>query len=470
MELYILRHGESEGNILEITQGPNYNLSLTIKGKLKTNEIAKTLHEKLRGRVDRIITSPRTRAIQTGKIIADTFQKKVEIDASLDEYNPGILEGPKVVANATQPKYFSILERRGDLNGIPGAESGDELQSRVIYFLERYFGSDKDTKEIIVSHAGFNRCLLNTVNGHPRTKPVNHHHNAIHHIETNPWNLLDIKKFESAKASEAFRVKTSDQVYVMKRIYNTYEKKMKFQESTSNHVAKGGELLSQVLYGGMKVDHAVQILKYIPGDHKYDALSEIETRRVIESVHELGQRLKTVPKEIGSLCDSNLNDKIKNCVYSISNSPIQKIGRSLLENERYSYLVAEKNQVLVHYDFHRSNLVFTPEHDVKILDLGSMLYAPSEFLPASLFMSSFLLQQPDEFKLNDLISKWPEKLNAKNIKILMQARAIIGGAFFQQSISKNPDPEDIELYNKYLKSLYLIEGLIGEENGSYSHF
>ena len=221
---------------------------------------------------------------------------------------------------------------------------------------------------------------------------------------------------------------------------------MEFQSKVSKGIADG-ETTSEILYSGMR-NGGIQILRYLEGQHKYGDLDPEETERTLSTVHQLGIKLKTLPKGLRELHGETLKDKIEKCLESLSpDSIFFKAGKKLQSNSRYQRLIDDE-QTLVHYDLHRDNLLFTPDQ-VKVLDLGSMLYAPEIFLPASLFMSSFLLEGNQDYK--QLVNKWPEPLNEEDILILMQARAIIGGAFFESITS--PSTEDNKIYERYVNAI-----------------
>ena len=69
-------------------------------------------------------------------------------------------------------KYYEIWKERKDLDNIPLAEKGENLQARVIGFISQYFDM-AEYNDIIVTHAGFIRCLMNTIENRERTERFN---------------------------------------------------------------------------------------------------------------------------------------------------------------------------------------------------------------------------------------------------------------------------------------------------------
>ena len=159
-KILIMRHGESIGNACRIIQGKS-NFKLSDKGIIDVKNLVDKNIEAFK-EFDNITSSTLKRASETAAIVSNKLNKKVFFDSLLVEFDAGILEGlTKQYAEKTFPEYYSIWEQKGDLDSIPGAEKGDELQARVLMFLEKYLNCD--SKEIVISHAGFIRSLINTV-------------------------------------------------------------------------------------------------------------------------------------------------------------------------------------------------------------------------------------------------------------------------------------------------------------------
>jgi Ser/Thr protein kinase RdoA (MazF antagonist) len=300
--------------------------------------------------------------------------------------------------------------------------------------------------------------LVNTAKGQERTLPVDHEHHSIERIEYNPWENIDYERLEIAKASEAFKIKTRNQSYVMKRIPNSTVVDMKFQQYISNYVNAEEELLSRVLYWGMKDGRVIQVLRYLPGNHRYGRLGDDEVRKVVSTLHKLSRRLSMVSNGFHI---PTLREIIEAHLSEISDSPARQIGIELLGNETYQNLTSQSDEVLVHFDTHRSNILFSDDgSQVKMLDLGSFCYAHPYYQPASFFMSCLLFEEMDDFDLDRALNLWGEKITKKEMAVLMQARALAGASFFQKRIEgKNISPDDIDFYEKYLKSMQIISKL-----------
>ena len=65
--------------------------------------------------------------------------------------------------------------------------------------------------------------------------------------------------------------------------------------------------------------------------------------------------------------------------------------------------------------------------------------------------------------IKDAIKGYIESLDKHHILVLMQARAMIGGSFFQQKIHNNDySSEDYEFFQKYLNSMISIKKMLKE--------
>lgn len=146
--IYFVRHGESEANVAKIFAGQREDSPLTQKGRDEAVIAAKKFIQQ--GLViDKIVSSPLVRALETAKIIADVIGSdslQIEVNAGLSEYDMGQLTG-------TDHKSITSLQ----LINAPEAEDVFIFKDRII----KTFSSLKGNV-LVVSHAGVGR-LLETV-------------------------------------------------------------------------------------------------------------------------------------------------------------------------------------------------------------------------------------------------------------------------------------------------------------------
>ncbi len=131
LQLYIIRHAESMGNIETETEFDRNNPPLTLLGK----EQAKAVGERFAGfKPDALISSPLERAVETAKQISINCKTEIQIDDSIVEC------------------------------GTYGEESEDNCVERARSFIEKIKEKYSDNKSVvIVSHGGFIEKLLYAV-------------------------------------------------------------------------------------------------------------------------------------------------------------------------------------------------------------------------------------------------------------------------------------------------------------------
>lgn len=94
--VYLVRHGESEWNVRRLTQGQTSHPSLTEVGRDQARAATELISADLarRGeRLDRLVTSDLTRAVETATLIGDALGVRAHLDQRLREQGLGSLEG-----------------------------------------------------------------------------------------------------------------------------------------------------------------------------------------------------------------------------------------------------------------------------------------------------------------------------------------------------------------------------------------
>ena len=155
--IYFIRHGESEANERKVFAGQKDDSILTDNGREQAKATAKEiLAEGIK--IDRIITSPLTRAIETAHIIAKEIGfdiSKITKDERILEYDLGTLSGtpwnPVInligAKGAEDPYAFRdrILSCINDVSKLPGNTllSGHGIIGRMLKTLRD--GNDPKT-------------------------------------------------------------------------------------------------------------------------------------------------------------------------------------------------------------------------------------------------------------------------------------------------------------------------------------
>ncbi len=150
----VLRHGESENNVLgiECTDISNKNLyGLTNTG---TDQIRGAVREARD--VDIILSSPLRRARETASIASARYDVPVITEELLIEHNVGIFERKSEVERlAWKLKYGST--------SYPEGESHKDVESRARILIDKLSEQYRDRHVLLVTHAAFLRCFCREV-------------------------------------------------------------------------------------------------------------------------------------------------------------------------------------------------------------------------------------------------------------------------------------------------------------------
>ncbi|WP_404347420.1 histidine phosphatase family protein [Sutcliffiella horikoshii] len=156
MEILLIRHGQSEADILQVHEG-RADYPLTELGRMQAKRLACRLNEHCPP--DIIWTSTLKRASETAAILAEEVGCMLIKEPSLMEYNNGVLAGlPREVA-AT--KYPLPPGGRKPHERIQNGESEIEFRMRVETALSKILAESSAVVRIaIVSHGGTISNLL----------------------------------------------------------------------------------------------------------------------------------------------------------------------------------------------------------------------------------------------------------------------------------------------------------------------
>jgi uncharacterized phosphatase len=149
--LYLVRHGETDWNLARRIQGAT-DVPLNDTGRAQALATGRLLS---RRHLDAVITSPLSRAFETGAIIAAELGLPTpSTDADLVERQYGEAEGLD---------YREIAERFPDDAPVPGRESREAVVERVLPALMAIAQSHEDESVVVVSHGGVIRSVLGAV-------------------------------------------------------------------------------------------------------------------------------------------------------------------------------------------------------------------------------------------------------------------------------------------------------------------
>lgn len=157
MKLYVVRHGQTDKNLLGLVQGDTES-DLTEKG-IEDAKALRGLVDSLN--VDVVISSPLRRAIDTAKLITND-KYEIIIDNRLIERDFGLSEGKPVDEELTI-KYWNF-KLNTDINKV---EKVQDLMFRITEFIEDIRVKYDDKKVLVVAHSAILRAIHYAINGIP---------------------------------------------------------------------------------------------------------------------------------------------------------------------------------------------------------------------------------------------------------------------------------------------------------------
>ena len=152
MRLLMIRHGESEADILNVHEG-RADFNLTEKGHSQAKALAEYL--KTRCQIQKIYASPLKRASQTAQYIADAYGLDILKDEHLMEFNNGLIAGLSFEEADEKYPYMPNLPLH---EAVYEQESALEFRHRAEYALSRILSenaeAEADAVIAVVSHGG----------------------------------------------------------------------------------------------------------------------------------------------------------------------------------------------------------------------------------------------------------------------------------------------------------------------------
>ena len=154
---YIVRHGQTNWNILGKTQGHG-NSDLTPKGENQALELSKAIKEYP---IDYIYSSDLGRAVQTAEIIGSTIGVDVIQTPSIREMGFGDWEGLLIEEiKKDHAKTYETWRNQPHIVNIPNGETLHIIKDRVDAFIKE-LNEKYDNKHILlVSHSVTVRVML----------------------------------------------------------------------------------------------------------------------------------------------------------------------------------------------------------------------------------------------------------------------------------------------------------------------
>ena len=160
MKIYLVRHGETTGDI-EDRYGGDYDDNLSPKGIKES----KALAQKLQGRkIEIIYVSPRIRALETASIVNKKLNVGLKIVENLKERNNyGVLTGLiKSEAKERHPEEVKKLET-GFNHNVKKSESYPKFKKRITKAFYGIIKNDSYKTITIITHGNAIRCIIREI-------------------------------------------------------------------------------------------------------------------------------------------------------------------------------------------------------------------------------------------------------------------------------------------------------------------
>jgi len=159
MELYFVRHGQTEWNAIRRMQG-QWNSDLSELGRAQAEVNGKFLK---RLGIEYLVASPLDRTRQTARIIADHLKIEFDVDDRLKEWDCGVWSGEMWdELREKWPNEFAAWQSDQFLYRAPGAENYPDMIERSTPFLTEVLAK-RFTKAAIVSHGMIGRAMIGTL-------------------------------------------------------------------------------------------------------------------------------------------------------------------------------------------------------------------------------------------------------------------------------------------------------------------
>lgn len=187
MEIYVVRHGETDYNVKKVFQG-HIDIPLNENGKKQAKKTA----EKFKNiDVDMILVSPLKRTIQTAEPISQITGVPLTIEKRLIERCFGDMEGHPNREDWNIKKMLDY-EKNYDIENIEPIQS---LFKRIYDFLDEITERYKDKKMVLVTHGAVSQPIECYFNGMPSIVD-------FEHLEPLTLKNSEVRKYEAKRQKE----------------------------------------------------------------------------------------------------------------------------------------------------------------------------------------------------------------------------------------------------------------------------
>ena len=157
--MILMRHGESEFNVIYKKTRVDPGIrdpELTVLGQQQVRAAIKHLKKH---KIDKVLTSPYTRALQTAVIVAERLKIRIEVNAKIGERAAFTCDIGTPAEQLRRSWPLLNLDALDDIWWPTPVESDYELNDRCLQFRRSHADILAWKTTLVVSHWGFIRCL-----------------------------------------------------------------------------------------------------------------------------------------------------------------------------------------------------------------------------------------------------------------------------------------------------------------------
>ena len=148
MRLLIIRHGESQADLLNVHEG-RADFELTDRGHQQAQAMSKWVKENYN--ISKIYCSPLKRAYQTAQHLSDETDISLYIEDLLAEFNNGLIAGLSREEAAEKYPYQTHLALH---ESVYEQESQLQFRYRAEHVLSKILSENKEGTIVVITHGG----------------------------------------------------------------------------------------------------------------------------------------------------------------------------------------------------------------------------------------------------------------------------------------------------------------------------
>lgn len=149
MRLLVIRHGESEADLLDVHEG-RADFPLTMRGHKQAESMAQFIKKNFD--ISAIYCSPLKRAFQTAQHLSEATGIPLTVDEKLMEFNNGLIAG---LERAVAREKYPFVKNLPIHSSVYEQESALEFRFRADYMLSKIISETAPDRTVaVVTHGG----------------------------------------------------------------------------------------------------------------------------------------------------------------------------------------------------------------------------------------------------------------------------------------------------------------------------